>query len=228
MNCAVDPKTLDPRVVIAKRCALEMKDGDVINLGFGIPTMAADYLPPGVNVFLHSENGCIGAAAKPATHLADSDLTNASGAPMLTRPGASFMSLTTSFGAMRNGYIKTSILGALEVDEEGTLANWAIPRNGYWWPGPGGAMDLCYGVPRIVAALQHTDKAGNSKVRRKTDLPPTGRRCVKTIITDKAVFDVGSDGLILREALPGLGVDDIRAITEARFIVADDFKPMPI
>lgn len=220
--------SLDPKVVIAKRCALEMKDGDVINLGFGIPTSAADYLPDGVNVFLHSENGCIGTAAKPAPSQADSDRTNASGAPMLVRPGAAYMSLTTSFGAMRNGYIKTSILGALEVDEEGNLANWAIRRNGRWWPGPGGAMDLCYGVPRIIAALQHIDKAGNSKVRRKTDLPLTGRKCVKTIITDKAVFDVGSNGLILREALPGLSVDDIQAITEARFTVADDFKPMPI
>lgn len=219
---------LDPREIIARRCALEMKDGDVINLGFGIPTSAADYLPADTNVFLHSENGCIGAAAKPTASQAESDRTNASGAPMTTRPGAAYMTLTTSFGAMRNGYIKTSILGALEVDEEGNLANWAISRQGRWWPGPGGAMDLCYGVPRIIAALQHIDKAGDSKVKRRTKLPLTGQRCVKTIITDKAVFDVGENGLILREAYDGLTVEDIRAITEARFEVAPDFKPMPI
>ena len=129
---------------------------------------------------------------------------------------------------IRGGHIDLSILGAMEVDEEGNLANWAVLRNGHWWPGIGGAMDLCYGVPRIIAALQHIDKAGVSKVKRRTELPLTGRKCVKTIITDKAVFDVSSDGLILREALPGLSVDDIRAITEARFEVSPDFKAMPI
>jgi 3-oxoacid CoA-transferase B subunit len=219
---------LDPRIVIAKRCALELEDGDVVNLGFGIPTAAADYLPPGVTVWLHSENGCIGLGGKPPTDKIDSDCTNASGDPMTVLVGACYLDLTTSFGAMRNGYIKTSILGGLEVDEEGNLANWAVKKNGRWWPGIGGAMDLCYGVPKIVAALQHIDKAGDSKIKKLTKLPLTGRRCVKTIITDKAVFNVVPTGLILREALEGMTVDDIRAITEASFEVANDFKPMPV
>jgi acetate CoA/acetoacetate CoA-transferase beta subunit len=133
-----------------------------------------------------------------------------------------------SLGAMRNGYVATSVLGGLEADQEGNLANWASRREGRWWPGIGGAMDLCYGVPRIIAALQHIDKRGDSKIKRRIQLPLTGRRCVKVIVTDKAVFDVGSEGLILREAFPGLDVHDIREITEADFTVAADFKPMPV
>jgi acetate CoA/acetoacetate CoA-transferase beta subunit len=136
------------------------------------------------------------------------------------------MDLATSLGAMRNGYVATSVLGGLEVDQEGNLANWASQRAGRWWPGIGGAMDLCYGVPRIIAALQHVDKQGNSKVRKRTTLPLTGRRCIKVIITDKAVFDVTATGLVMREAAPGLTIDNIRAITEAEFEVSPNLAPM--
>ena len=218
----------DPREVIARRCAQELRDGEVVNLGIGIPTMTANYLPQGVAVIFHSENGCFGFGPKPATADADSDLSNASNEPVTLLPGAAIMDLATSLGAMRNGYIATSVLGGLEVDQEGNLANWAYQRNGKWWPGIGGGMDLCYGVPRIIAALQHTDKHGHSKVRTKTHLPLTGRRCVKTIVTDHAVFDVGPDALILREAYPGLTVENIRAVTEAAFTVSPHFRPMDV
>jgi acetate CoA/acetoacetate CoA-transferase beta subunit len=218
----------DPRIVIAKRCALELRDGEVVNLGFGIPTLTVNYLPAGINVIFHTENGCFGFGPKPGTREADSDMTSASCEPITVKPGAAIMDLATSLGAMRNGYIATAILGGLEADQEGNLANWASKREGRWWPGIGGAMDLCYGVPRIIAALQHTDKRGDSKIKRRTSLPLTGRHCVKVIITDKAVFDVGTDGLVLREAVPGLDIHDVRAITEAEFTVAGDFKPMPL
>jgi acetate CoA/acetoacetate CoA-transferase beta subunit len=218
----------DPREVIARRCAQELRNGEVVNLGIGIPTMTANYLPEGVSVIFHSENGCFGFGPKPATRDADSDISNASNEPVTLLPGAAIMDLATSLGAMRNGYIATSVLGGLEVDQEGNLANWAYQRNGKWWPGIGGGMDLCYGVPRIIAALQHTDKHGHSKVKRKTHLPLTGKRCVKTIVTDHAVFDVLPDGLVLREAYPGLSVDNIRAITEAAFTVSPTFKPMEV
>ena len=155
-----------------------------------------------------------------------SDLTNAECEPITLNPGAVIMDLATSLGAMRNGYIATAILGGLEVDQEGNLANWATRRGDRWWPGIGGAMDLCYGVPRIIAALQHVDKNGVSKVRKRTTMPLTGRRCVKVIVTDRAVFDVTPDGLVLREACPGLTADDIRAITDAEFAVSSTFGPM--
>jgi acetate CoA/acetoacetate CoA-transferase beta subunit len=214
------------REIIARQCARELRNGEVVNLGFGIPTLTANYLPDGLSVIFHTENGCFGFGPKPNTRTADSDLTNAGCEPVTLNPGAVIMDLATSLGAMRNGYIATSVLGALEVDQQGNLANWASRRGDRWWPGIGGAMDLCYGVPRIIAALQHVDKNGVSKVRKHTTMPLTGRRCVKVIVTDKAVFDVTQDGLLLRQAFPGLGPDDIRAITDAEFGVSPTFGPM--
>lgn len=218
---------MSAREIIARRCALELSDGQIVNLGFGIPTLTSNYLPNGVSVIFHAENGCFGFGAKPGTLDADSDITNAGCEPITLLPGAACMELTTSFGAMRNGFIDVTVLGALEVDEMGNLANWAMKRKGRWWPGPGGAMDLCYGVPKIIAALQHNDKDGDSKVKKRSTLPLTGKACTTVIVTDKAVFDVKpGGGLILREAFPGLGVEDIRIITEASFEVAADFGPM--
>jgi acetate CoA/acetoacetate CoA-transferase beta subunit len=217
---------MSPREIIARQCARELRNGEVVNLGFGIPTLTANYLPDGLSVIFHTENGCFGFGPKPDTRAADSDLTNAGCEPVTLHPGAVIMDLATSLGAMRNGYIATSILGALEVDQEGNLANWASRRGDRWWPGIGGAMDLCYGVPRIIAALLHIDKNGVSKVRKQTTMPLTGRRCVKVIVTDKAVFDVTPDGLLLRQAFPGLTPDNIRAITDAEFAVSPTFGPM--
>jgi len=219
---------MNAREIIARRCAQELREGEVVNLGFGIPTLTANYLPASLSVIFHSENGCFGFGPKPSTLEADSDVTNASCEPITLLPGAVIMDLATSLGAMRSGYVATSVLGGLEVDQEGNLANWASQRDGRWWPGIGGAMDLCYGVPRIIAALQHTDKAGNSKVRKRTTLPLTGRNCVKVIVTDKAVFDVTPSGLLLRETFPGLTIDNIRAITDADFSVASNFGPMQL
>lgn len=217
---------MSPREIIARQCARELRNGEVVNLGFGIPTLTANYLPAGLSVIFHTENGCFGFGQKPHTQAADSDLTNAGCEPVTLKPGAVIMDLATSLGAMRNGYIATTILGGLEVDQEGNLANWASRRGDRWWPGIGGAMDLCYGVPRVIAALQHVDKNGVSKVRKHTTMPLTGRRCVKVIVTDRAVFDVTPDGLLLREALPGLTADDIRSITDAEFAVSSTFGPM--
>ena len=218
----------DARHRIARRCALELRDGEVVNLGIGIPTLAANYIPAGRTVILHTENGAFGYGPRPGRAAADSDISNASGEPTTLPPGAAIMDLATSLGAARAGYIATTVLGVLEVDQDGNLANWASPRNGRWWPGMGGGMDLCHGVPRVIAALQHVDKNGRSKILRRTELPPTGRRCVKVIVTDKAVFDVKPDGLWLREAYPGLSVADIRAITAAEFQVSETFGPMPV
>ncbi|MGH8807818.1 MAG: 3-oxoacid CoA-transferase subunit B [Noviherbaspirillum sp.] len=218
----------NPKEIIARRCARELKNGDVVNLGLGIPTLTANYLPDGADVIFHSENGVFGFGGRPSTYNADSDLTNAGCEPITLKPGAAIMDLATSLGAMRNGYIDVTILGALEADAAGNIANWAARREDKWWPGIGGAMDLCYGVPKVIAALQHTDKHGTPKVRRCCALPLTGKGCVKVIVTELAVFDVSLSGLILREVFPGTTVAHLRNITEADFIVSPDLAEMDL
>lgn len=217
---------MNPRELIAKRAAQEFEDGEIVNLGFGMPTLAGNYVPKGVDIILHSENGAFGFGEKPEAENAIADLANAGAEPITLKPGASIMDLATSLGAMRNGYIDTTVLGALEVDQKGNIANWAVKREGRWWPGIGGAMDLGYGVEKIIATLMHTDKKGNSKIKKSCNLPLTGKECVKTIITDKAVFDVGDEKLILKEHAPGVTLEEIKDKTEAEFIVADNFKEM--
>lgn len=212
--------------IIARRCALELRSGEVVNLGLGIPTLTANYLPEDVDVIFHTENGAFGFGARPATFNADSDVTNAGCEPITLKPGAALMDLATSLGAMRKGYIDVTILGALEVDAAGNLANWATQRAGKWWPGIGGAMDLCYGTPKVIAALQHTDKNGTPKIRQRCTLPLTGKGCVKVIITEHAVFDVTPAGLVLRELFPGMDVSCLRNMTEADFAVPEHPKPM--
>lgn len=217
---------ISPKEIIARRCARELGAGQVVNLGIGIPTLTANYLPDDAGVIFHSENGVFGFGGRPSTFNADSDLTNAGCEPITLPPGAAIMDLATSLGAMRNGYIDVTILGALEADAAGNLANWATRRAGRWWPGIGGAMDLCHGTPRVIAALLHTDKHGASKIRRRCTLPLTGRGCVKVIVTERAVFDVGPQGLVLREVFPGLEVADIAAATEAEFTVSPALSEM--
>jgi len=217
---------MDVREIIARRAAQELENGQVANLGFGIPTQAVNYLPNDVSLIMHTENGAFGFGPKPSFKMANSDISNAGSEPVTLLPGAACMPLAISLGAMRNGYIDVTILGALEVDQYGNIANWAVKRKGKWWPGIGGAMDLTYGTEKIIATLQHADKNGVSKIKQKCELPLTGKACVKTIITEKAVFDVGDNVLILREVFPGVTVEEIKAITDADFIVSDALKEM--
>jgi 3-oxoacid CoA-transferase B subunit len=212
---------MKPKEIIARRCARELHSGEIVNLGLGTPTLVANYLEPQAGIVLHTENGAFGFGGRPGYYDADSDLTNAGCEPITMRPGAALMELTTSLGAMRRGFIDVSILGALEVDAQGNLANWATKRQGRWWPGIGGAMDLCYGTPKVIAALTHVDKRGGPKVKALCTLPLTGSRCVKVIVTDLAVFDVRADGgLLLREVRDDIGPSGLRNSTEADFDVS--------
>lgn len=219
---------MDPRELIARRAAKELKDGQLVNLGFGMPTQASNYLPEGVHLMFHGENGVIGVGPRPSASQAQADITNAGTEPVTLVPGAAIMDLATSLGAMRSGILDVTILGALEVDQYGNIANWAAKREGKWWPGMGGAMELCYGTEECIATLMHADKKGNSKIMKRCSLPLTGKGCVKTIVTDKAVFDVGEGHLILKEHAPGVTLEEIERLTDAEFVVADDFHEMEI
>ena len=219
---------MDARVLIAKRAAMELENGQLVNLGFGMPTQASNYLPEGVKVMFHAENGVFGVGPKPTASAATADMTNAGSEPVTLAPGAAIMDLATSLGAMRSGLLDVTILGALEVDQLGNIANWAVNRNGKWWPGIGGAMDLCYGTKKVIACLMHADKSGESKIMKKCTLPLTGKNCVSTIITDKAVFGVGDGVLILKEHAPGVTLEEIQRLTDADFIVADTFCEMKL
>jgi 3-oxoacid CoA-transferase B subunit len=211
---------MDFKEIIARRAALELGDGEVVNLGFGMPTAVANYIPAGVNVILQSENGCLLFGPTPKLGEQDADVANAGGQPITLRPGASIFDIATSFCIIRGGHVDTTILGALEVDQEGNIANWAMPiAPGRYSPGMGGAMDLVGGARKVVATLQHTDKKGSSKVMKKCALPLTGKGVLDVIITEKAVFTVKDGGLILTEVAKGMTVDDVRAITEAEFTV---------
>lgn len=222
----LDFQSMNSREIIARRCALELNDGEIVNLGLGIPTQTANYLPNDVNLMFHTENGAFGFGPKPTYDLADSDHTNAGCEPITFNPGASIMDLATSLGAMRKGYIDVTILGALQADQAGNLANWAVQRQGKWWPGIGGAMDLCYGTKKVIAALNHNEKNGAPKIKRKCTLPLTGKNCVKVIVTEKAVFDVSANGLSLREIAPGLSVAELENMTDADFDVNPNLKPI--
>jgi len=212
---------MEAREVIARRAAKELRNGQVVNLGIGIPTGVANYLPEGVQLVLQSENGCLMFGPSPSLGEQDADVANAGGQPITLLPGAAVFDLITSFGIIRGGFVDATILGGLEVDQEGSIANWARPlAPGRYTPGMGGAMDLLAGARRVIVTLQHTSKSG-SKILKKCTLPITGRGVVDVIVTEKAVFEVTPAGLVLTEVLDGLTVDDIRAITEADFTVSD-------
>lgn len=214
---------MNAREIIARRAAQELRDGEVVNLGFGMPTAAANFVPKGVNVILQSENGCLLFGPTPRLGKQDSDVANAGGQPITLLAGAAIFDLAMSFSIIRGGHVDMTILGALEVDQEGNIANWAMSAAaGNLTPGMGGAMDLVGGAKKVVAVLQHTDKNGNSKVKKSCALPLTGKGVVNLIITDKAVFDVTPNGLVLVEVAPGLTAENIRAITEADFTVSAD------
>ena len=209
---------MDPKVIIAKRVALELRDGDVVNLGIGLPTMVPDYLPKGINLILQSENGMLGMGPTPEPGMAIPGLTNAGGMQVTCMPGACFFDSCTSFGIIRGGHVRVTVLGAMEVDEEGNLANWKVP--GKLVPGMGGAMDLVVGAQDVIVAMQHTQKDA-PKILKKCTLPLTAKNQVNKIITELAYIEVTDKGLVLRELGPDATVESVVAATEAKLIIPE-------
>ncbi len=213
------------REVIAKRAAKELHDGDVVNLGIGIPTMIPNYLPQGVTVTLQTENGAMGMGPTPAEGKEDKNMINAGGGYITLNPGACTFDSATSFAIIRGGHVNVSFLGALQVDEKGNLANWIIP--GKMAPGMGGAMDLVVGAKRVILTMEHTQK-GTPKILKQCTLPLTAAGQVNMIITEMGVMDITPEGIVLKEIHPEFTVEQVQAATEAKLIVAPDLKPMNI
>ncbi len=211
---------------IAQRISHEVQDGFVVNLGIGIPTLVANFIPDHMFVMFQSENGLLGMGPFPKRKDVDPDLINAGKQTITAVPGASFFSSADSFAMIRGGHVDLTVLGAMEVDQQGDIANWMVP--GKLIKGMGGAMDLVAGVKRVIVAMQHRDKAGHSKILRKCTLPLTGVGCVHRVVTDMAVLDLSKEGFVLKELAPGLTVDEIKQATEAPLIIDPQVREMKL
>jgi len=216
--------TMDPQTIIAKRIALELRDGMLVNLGIGIPTLVSNYVPAGVHIHFQSENGLIGTGPIPQDGLAQARLTDAGGRPVTAIPGASKFDSAMSFGLIRGGHVDLTVLGGLQVDEQGHLANWMIP--GKMVPGMGGAMDLVTGAKRVIVAMQHTAK-GKPKIMRRCTLPLTSARAVDLVVTELAVISFANGRAQLVETAEGVSVADVQAATEATLVIPPEFVTQP-
>ena len=216
---------MDPQTLIARRVALELRPGNLVNLGIGIPTLVANYVPEGLKVFFQSENGLIGTGPIPEQGMAHPHLTDAGGRPISALPGASTFDSAISFGLIRGGHVDITVLGGLQVDAKGQLANWMIP--GKMVPGMGGAMDLVTGAKRVIVAMQHAAK-GKSKIVSKCSLPLTSSRPVDLVVTDLAVIGFPNGRITLLETAPGVSVAEVMAVTEADILIPDKVPEMKI